>query len=232
MSLLLSQVGAPPPPATVTWAGRVQATQVDSGQIELRGVIRVGLVVAVAVAPVTFAARIGGLLPPVEQLSGRVVSVAPPQVRVPVQTRATGLPSDPLLSGRVSPGFAPPAVVPQVVWAPSIRSVVLPDVELPRPSRTVGWSVSAPPVAVVPNPGDAVPEVQAASAVALLVSADVRAEVQAAEGSAVLLAARADVQVASASVSASVVSAVAHDATLYPSGGATITASDAQGGLL
>jgi len=44
MSLLLSQVGAPPAPPAAVPAVRLRATDVDSGQIELRGVVRLGFV--------------------------------------------------------------------------------------------------------------------------------------------------------------------------------------------
>ena len=132
MSLLLSQVGAPPV-VPVTFAGRLRAADTDSGQVEIRGLVRVGFAVAAAIVAVTPAIRVAParLEQPVD-LTGRVTAaqqvtatVAPATPSVRIVGRLDDVPS---LTGRITSAFQVAATV--TAATPAVR-VTSPLSDLP-----------------------------------------------------------------------------------------------------
>lgn len=245
MSLLLSQVGAPPPPPAATPAVRIRGVRPDDGWMEARGVVRLGLVVAAVVAPVTFVAATirAQQLPEPAVPQGRVtVAPHPPVAQVPIILRATILPDGGPVSGRITPGVVPPAPAAVVVWAPRVRSAVLPDLLERQASGVVrvGWSVVSVPVVPDAIGGSAevrvaeqvvVSQLAAASSSSAIVYPDVQAQLVAAASSSQLVAAHSVSAVVSAQVEVEVQAAVVHDATLGADAGATLRASDSGGSV-
>jgi hypothetical protein len=174
MSLLLSQVGAPPV-VSVTNAITVRpVTPTDAGTIEIRGLIRTGLVVAAA-AVVAFVPQITrpAQLDQGEQLracisTGYVVTVAAPTVTPATRIAPVQLADPETTPGHISTGYV--VAVAAATPTPAIR--IIPATLTPSEplsgristgfSIAVGYSVAAviPPVTPIFNGGGIVYEIR------------------------------------------------------------------------
>ena len=121
MSLLLSQVG-PPPVAPIITPDRTypKLAPTDSGTIEIRGLIRTGLVVTVAAVVVSFVpflrpAQLDQPATPQGRIStGYSVTTAPPTPTPALRLTPATLTDTATLSGRIWTGYVvtPPNPVP------------------------------------------------------------------------------------------------------------------------
>ncbi len=155
MSLLLSQVGAFTP--TTPSAVRSKTTNIDEGQIEIRGVVRFGLAITVTVAAVTLAPafiRPSQVDTAPEITSGAVriglsvAAVAPPTATPALRVTPSAQSDVVPLSGRVSTGYSITVAATPAVIAARITSAI--QIELAQiPGRV---SLGYPVTAIIPTP--------------------------------------------------------------------------------